>query len=194
MRWQRSTLALAVAGALVLPPAVMAQQSPARSESGRPAAKDGELAQSDRKFMMETAQGNLAEVELGKLASEKASSDGVKDFGKRMADDHGKATTELKELASKKGVTLPTDLDQKHRQLRDRLARLSGAEFDRAYVDEMVKDHKKDVSTFKREANRAKDADVKAWAGKTLPTLEEHLKQVQQLQAQVKGAGSRAAR
>ena len=100
---------------------------------------------------------------------------------------------ELKNLAQQKGVTLPSDLDPKHRQLRDRLAKLSGAGFDRAYVNEMVRDHQKDVSEFKKEAARAKDPDLKAWADKTLPTLEDHLKQVQQVQAQVKSA-PRAAR
>src|SRR2546425_252435 len=90
-------------------------------------------------------------------------------------------------------LTLPTDLDPKHRQLRDRLAKLTGADFDRAYANEMVKDHKKDVADFKREAKGAKDPDLKAWAGKTLPTLEDHLKAAQDVQAQVKSA-PRAAR
>ena len=79
----------------------------------------------------------------------------------------------------------------KHRQLQERLSKLSGAAFDRAYVEEMVKDHRKDVSEFRREAAQARDADLKAWAGKTLPTIEDHFKQVQQLQAQVKGRAAR---
>jgi putative membrane protein len=110
-----------------------------------------------------------------------------------MVDDHGKAQEELKGLADSKQVTLPTDLDPKHRQLRDRLAKLKGADFDRAYANEMVSEHKKDVAEFKREAKSAKDPDVKNWAGKTLPTLEDHLKQAQDMQAAVKGA-PRAAR
>jgi putative membrane protein len=110
-----------------------------------------------------------------------------------MVDDHGKASTELKALADKKGLSVPADLDSKHAQLRDRLAKLNGADFDKAYANEMVKDHKKDVADFKREAKGAKDADLKAWAEQTLPTLEDHLKQAQDMQAQVKGA-PRAAR
>jgi putative membrane protein len=195
MRIHRTVLALAVAAGLVVPPAVMAQQAPkpeSRPAAGKEQGKGG-LAQSDRKFMMEAARGGMAEVELGKLAAEKGSSDAVKQFGQRLADDHSKAATELKQLAEQKGMTLPSNLDAKHKQLRDRLAKLSGAEFDRAYVSEMVKDHKKDVADFKREASAAKDGDLKNWAGKTLPTLEDHLKQAQQLQAQVKSA-PRAAR
>jgi putative membrane protein len=195
MRLDRTALALAVAAALALPPAVMAQQAP-KPESKPAQAKDqnkGGLASGDRRFVMDAAHGNTAEVELGKLAAEKGSSDAVKQFGKRMTDDHAKANAELKEFAEKKGLTLPADLDPKHRQLRDRLAKLNGADFDRAYANEMVNDHKKDVAEFKREAKSAKDPDLKAWASKTLPTLEDHLKQAQDMQTQVKSA-PRAAR
>ena len=79
------------------------------------------------------------------------------------------------------------DLDAKQKKLHDRLSKLSGAEFDRTYVDEMVKDHRKDVKEFQREAEKAKDPDVKSWASKTLPTLQDHLKQIEGLQAQMKG-------
>lgn len=194
MRLEHTAIALAVVAALALPPAVMAQQpeKPAKQTQAKEQGKGG-LASSDRKFVMEAAHGGMAEVELGKMAAEKGSSDAVKQFGKRMADDHGKASDELKQFAQQKGITLPTDLDSKHRQLRDRLAKLNGADFDRAYANEMVKDHKKDVADFKREANGAKDPDLKSWAGKTLPTLEDHLKQAQDMQAQVKSA-PRAAR
>lgn len=196
MRLERTAIALAVAIALAAPPAVMAQQA-----SDKPAAKTqkqadqdkGGLASTERKFVMDAAHGGMAEVELGKMAAEKGSSDAVKQFGKRMADDHAKAADELKQLAQQKGMTLPTDIDAKHKQLRDRLAKLNGAEFDKAYANEMVKDHKKDVADFKREAQRTKDPDLKTWAGKTLPTLEDHLKQAQDMQAQVKSA-PRAAR
>src|SRR5437773_4354199 len=198
MRPDRTVLALAVAAALALPPAVMAQQpapaqaQPAPAQAQKDQGKGG-MAPADRKFVMEAARGGLAEVELGKLAAEKGSADAVKQFGKRMADDHAKAAAELKDFADKKGMTLPADLDPKHKQLRDRLAKLTGADFDRAYANEMVKDHKKDVADFKREAKGAKDPDLKAWAGKTLPTLEDHLKAAQDVQAQVKSA-PRAAR
>jgi putative membrane protein len=179
MRLHRTALALAVVAALALPAGVLAQPKDQNKAS---------MAAADRKFVTTAAQGGMAEVELGKMAAEKGASDAVKQFGKRMADDHGKASDELKQLAQQKGLTLPTDLDSKHKQLRDRLAKLNGADFDKAYASEMVKDHKKDVADFKREANGAKDPDVKAWAGKTLPTLEEHLKQAQDMEGQVRTA------
>jgi putative membrane protein len=133
----------------------------------------------DHEFVMEAARGGLAEVELGKLASDKASSDQVKQFGQRMVTDHGKANDELKEIAEKKNITLPTDLSAKDKSTHDRLSKLSGAAFDRAYMQEMVSDHRKDVNEFRRESQSGKDPDVKAWAAKTLPTLEEHLKLAQ---------------
>jgi len=126
-------------------------------------------------FMHEAAIGGLAEVELGRLASEKASSDEVKQFGQRMVTDHGKANTELKTLAAKKGVTLPTDLDAKHKQTVEKLSKLSGAAFDRAYMDEMRKDHKKDVSEFREQSMSGSDPEIKSWAAATLPTLQEHM-------------------
>jgi putative membrane protein len=147
----------------------------------------------DKKFVMEALKGGLAEVELGKLASEKASHDSVKQFGKRMADDHQKAADELKQLASQKGVALPTSLDRGHQRLYDRLSKLNGADFDRAYMKEMVKDHDRDVKAFQKEADSGKDSDLKAWAAKTLPTLKEHQQQAKQVHASVQGKGSPAA-
>ncbi len=167
-------------------------KAPAKKSADKSAdkggAQNGKLASGDRKFVMDAAKGGLAEVELGKLASEKASNDGVKQFGKRMADDHAKANEELVKLAQDKGVTPPAALDGKHAKLRDRLAKLSGADFDRAYVDEMVRDHRKDVKDFRTAADKGKDPDVKSFASKSLPTLQEHLKEVEGLQSQVKAA------
>jgi putative membrane protein len=184
MRTHRTLIALLAAAVLAVPSIAAAQAPKVKADD------TATLAESDRKFVMEAARGGVAEVELGKLASERASSDAVKQFGQRMVTDHGAANEALKDLAGTKGVALPTDLDPKHRKLRDRLAKLSGAAFDRAYVDEMVKDHRKDVADFRREAGRARDADLKTWAGKTLPTLEDHLKQVQSLQTQLKARGA----
>jgi putative membrane protein len=141
-----------------------------------PAAK----GTADQHFVMEAAMGGMAEVELGKLATEKGTSSEVKSFGQRMVDDHGKAGDELKSLAQTKGVTLPSELDAKHKALRDRLSKLSGASFDRAYMSAMLSDHQEDVAAFRTESRTGKDADVKAWATKTLPTLNEHLKLAQE--------------
>ena len=127
---------------------------------------------------MEAAQGGMAEVELGQLATQKASSDAVKQFGQRMVTDHGKANDELKTLAQSKSIMLPTDIG-KHKATKDKLEKLSGAAFDRAYMQEMLNDHRKDVSDFRKESQSGKDPDVKAWAARTLPTLEEHLQMAQ---------------
>src|SRR6185437_11610509 len=125
-------------------------------------------------FVMKAAGGGMAEVELGRLATEKASSPDVKQFGQRMIDDHGKANDELKGLATRKNITLPAAPDAKHKATQDRLSKLSGTAFDRAYMADMVADHNADVAEFMHASKMAKDPDVKAWAAKTLPTLQEH--------------------
>jgi putative membrane protein len=122
------------------------------------------------------------------MAQQKASSDQVKQFGARMVDDHSKANDELKQIASAKGITLPTDLDAKHKAKMDKMQKLSGAQFDRAYMDDMLSDHKHDVADFKKEASSGKDSELKAFAAKTLPTLEDHLKMAQSTHAAVKGS------
>jgi len=130
----------------------------------------------DQKFVMDTAKGGIAEVELGKLAMEKAASAEVKQFAQRMVDDHGKANDELKTIAQSKNITLPTSVDPDQRALHDRLSKLSGQAFDRAYMQAMVADHRKGVSAFRTEAMSGKDPEFKAFASKTLPTLEDHMK------------------
>ena len=140
------------------------------------------LSSSDQKFMMEAAMGGMEEVELGRLAATRGSSDAVKQFAQRMVDDHSKANEELMGIASTKGVTLPTALDDKHKADVAKMSQLSGAEFDRAYVKEAgVKDHNKAAKLFQGEADKGKDADVKAFAAKTLPTVQEHLRMAQDL-------------
>lgn len=150
----------------------------------------GALSSSDQKFVNEAAMGGMLEVELGQMAVQKASSDDVKRFGQRMVDDHSKAGDELKQLASQKGFVLPAD-DQKamakEQGVKDKLSKLSGADFDRAYMDMMVKDHVKDVKEFEDASSKAKDADVKAWAAKTLPTLRDHLQMARDVNGKVAG-------
>jgi len=136
----------------------------------------GASAQTSDMFVKEAAIGGMAEVELGKMAKDKGSSDTVKQFGQKMVDDHTKVNDDLKSMAKKKNIDLPSALDAKHQAVVDRLSKLSGAEFDRAYSAEMVKDHQEDVKEFQKEANSATDPDVKSFASSNLPTLEEHLK------------------
>ena len=181
----------AVAAALALAPSAQAQTtqtSPPKAGSAaesRAGSADKKIAGADQKFMMKAASGGKAEVELGRLASERGSSDAVKQFGQRMVTDHGKANKELAQLAQQKGVTLPTGMDANHKKTVDRLSRLSGAEFDRAYSREMQKDHDTDVKEFTNQAKNGKDPDLKSWAAQTLPVLQEHQQQARQLNASV---------
>jgi len=189
---RNSLTGMALVGLLIAVPTVASAQAQPRQETTRE-SKDSKVARGDQHFMKEAAEGGMAEVQMGQLASQRASSDAVKQFGKRMADDHQKAADELKQLASQKGVALPTSLDRGHQRLYDRLSKLNGADFDRAYMKEMVKDHDRDVKAFQKEADAGKDSDVKAWAAKTLPTLKDHQQQAKQVHASVQGKGSAAA-
>jgi putative membrane protein len=143
----------------------------------------------DQAFAMGAATGGLAEVELGKLVADHASSPDVKKFGQRMVDDHGKANEELASILTQKSMTPPTTLKGKEKSTYDRLAKLNGAAFDRAYMSDMVKDHEKDVKEFERESTSGKDPDLKAFAGKTLPTLQDHLKMAREIQSKL-GSGT----
>ena len=145
----------------------------------------------DEAFVMKVAKGGMAEVELGKLAAEKGSNDAVKKFGQRMVDDHGKANDELTTLAKSKNITLPTEIGPEEKALRDRLTKLSGPAFDQAYMKAMVSDHVKDIAEFRTESRSGKDPDVKAWATRTLPTLEEHLKQARDANGAVGTSGKK---
>jgi putative membrane protein len=129
----------------------------------------------DKKFVKDAALGGMAEVELGKLATQKAASDGVKQFGQKMVDDHTKANEQLKEVASKSNITIPDSLDSKHQSRIEKLSKLSGPDFDKAYIKDQVKDHKQDVSEFKSEADNGSDPNIKQFASNTLPILEQHL-------------------
>jgi putative membrane protein len=156
---------------------IAAAQTTQPKAAGQPATHGAASAKApDQVFAHKAAAGGMAEVEMGQLASKNAESPDVKQFGERMVTDHSKANDELKQLAEKQQITLPTTLDPKHKALHDRLAKLNGAAFDKAYMSAMVKDHQEDVAAFQRESKAGKNDELKAWASKTLPTLEEHLK------------------
>jgi putative membrane protein len=147
----------------------------------------------DAHFAKEAARGGMAEVKLGQLAEEKGSNETVKSFGKRMVEDHSKAGDRLKEVASRESITLPTDISAKDQATYDRLAKLNGAAFDRAYARDMVKDHETDVAAFQKETNAGKDDSLKSFASETLPTLQDHLKQAKEMMKTV-GGGTTAAK
>lgn len=159
-------------------------QSATPPTGGAAASGVSSLSHGDKKFIEDAAAGGMAEVEMGKLAEQKAANAQVRQFGSRMVQDHGKAGDELKSLASSKGVQVPAALPKSMQNDVDKLGKLSGADFDKAYMKHMVDDHKHDVSMFEKQSKSGHDSDLKAWAGKTLPTLREH----QQL-AQTTNAG-----
>jgi putative membrane protein len=156
-----------------------ASASPAPQGSSAQASSN--LSAADQEFIKKAAEGGLAEVELGQLAMQKASSREVKSFGQRMVEDHGKASDELKKIAASKGFDLPKKPDAKNKATKDRLGKLSGQQFDSAYMTEMLKDHKDDIAEFRGERKTARDSDVRNFAVKTLPTLESQLKQAEKI-------------
>lgn len=159
--------------------------SPSDTINGQAQATVDPLATA-RKFVKEAAEGSATEVALGKVAQERGSSDAVKEFGKRMVADHSKAAEELKQLAAMVKVEVPSETPKKAKKAQDKLSKLSGADFDRAYAKLMVSDHKEDVKAFQEEARDGAIPPVKNFAAKTLPTLQEHLKLAEELSTSTK--------
>jgi putative membrane protein len=147
----------------------------------------GQFTSKDYSFVTDASRGGMEEVQLGELAKQKAGSPAVRDFGQRMISDHQKANDDLKQIVQKKGALVPASLSHHETSRLDRLQKLSGADFDKAYMSDMVSDHKKDVKEFEKATKNLSDPELKAFAEKTLPTLQEHLTQAQNLEAQLKG-------
>lgn len=148
---------------------------------------------SDQDFVTKAAQGNSAEVELGKIVADKSKNPSVKQFAQMMVKDHSTALNELQELAQTKNLNFNDDLPDDAKALQAKLSSDSGKHLDKDYMDSMVEDHQKDVQEFTEKAQNAKDPDVKQWAGKTLPTLQKHLDKAQQIDARLnkgKAAGA----
>ena len=171
-----------------------AQQAPAGTAPGHMAASEQgqnhKLSVKDKSFAQEAAMGGMAEVELGKLAQQNAQNDDVKQFGARMVQDHSDANQQLMTILTAKDFSVPQQLDEKHRRTMDKLSKMRGAEFDRAYMREMVEDHDTDVKKFRQQAQNGADADLKAFAQKTLPVLEQHQKLAHDLSKSMTAVGS----
>ena len=140
----------------------------------------------DKEFVSKAGMGGLAEVQMGTLGLEKATSADVKAFAQRMVTDHSKGNEELQQIVTAKGLALAAQLDGEHQSALDHLSGLSGAEFDKAYMQHMVADHEQDVAEFQNVSTNAQDADIKGWAAKTLPTLQEHLRLAREVGGKVK--------
>lgn len=188
----RIAMAATLTGLLALAPALLAQStSGSMSSSSKMTTKTttsmstSKLSAADSKFVKEAAVGGMEEVALGQLAAQKASDPDVKNFGQKMVDDHSKANDQLKQVASQKGITIPSALPASKQKEVDQLSKLSGTAFDKKYVSMMVQDHKKDVAEFKKESTKAKDTDVKGFASNTLPTLQDHLKMIEDISAKM---------
>lgn len=138
-----------------------------------------DMSPQDKEFVSNAGMAGLAEVQMGNLAVQNAESADVRAFAQRMVTDHSKSNEELQQFATTKGVALPAELDGDHKSALDHLTSLSGAEFDKAYMQHMVEDHRKAVDLFTTASTGSQDADLKAWAGRTLPTLQQHLQLAQ---------------
>jgi putative membrane protein len=140
----------------------------------------------DDEFAIEAADGGMMEVELGRLAAQKASSAEVKKFAQMMVDDHTKANDELKALAAQKNISLPAAISDDHQEKLKDFQEKSGADFDKDYMDFMVNDHEEDVKAFEKQAENGEDAELKSWAAGKVATLRHHLEMAKATQEVVK--------
>ena len=163
----------------------------------RPNGRTNMQPKSDADFAKEAAQGGEAEVKLGQLAMQNGQSDSVKNFGKKMVDDHIKAGDNLKAAATKSNIDLPAGLSPKDQATYDRLSKLNGSAFDQAYARSMVRDHVQDIAAFRQESASGTDPNIKQFATATLPTLQEHLRDARAMETAVgvqpRNASRRAA-
>jgi putative membrane protein len=137
-------------------------------------------------FLVKAANGGLAEVKLAQLAKDKATNTAVKEFAGMMITDHGGANEKVKQLAAGRNVTLPAEPGADEQKKADELSRKSGADFDKAYTDAMVKGHKETLDMFKNASAKVTDADVKSFIDNTIPVIEHHLQRIQEIKKSLK--------
>lgn len=179
---RKITFMAAVAGvSLLVAGILLGRETPSSKGSQDPAVN----TTTDTQFTREAAGGGMAEVELGQLAQQKGSSEVVKNFGKKMVEDHSQANDKLGSIASEQKIRLAAGLSRQDQATYDRLSSLSGDAFDKAYARDMVSDHVKDVAAFKKEAATGKNDAVRKFAMGTLPTLEMHLKMAREMSRSV---------
>lgn len=140
----------------------------------------------DAEFAVKAADAGLLEVQLGTLALTKASSPQVKQYAQMMVDDHTKANNELTALAQQKNITLPTTLGNENQRRYDNFNEKTGADFDKEYMDQMVKDHRDVIDDFEEQAEDGNDADLKSWASSKLTGLRHHLEEAERIQETLK--------
>ena len=178
-------LALPAAGVLAADEQKPAQQQSSEQQSEQPsdaAIQRAKLSEQDREFLVKAAQGGMLEVEAARLAQERAKSAEVKEFARTLLKDHQAANQKLQRIATDKGIALPKELDAKHKEELKKLSDAEGEDFDRQFIQHMVlKDHKKHVSMFEKQARDGKDAQLKSFAEQTVPTLRKHLSMAQKI-------------
>jgi putative membrane protein len=165
---------------------------PAAGQEGNPAFMTPDTGpkqpnNTDRVFVHAAVIGGMAEVELGKLAEQKGENDAVKEFARRMVEDHGKANDQLSGLAKEDGIPVPEKLDQEHQAMQERLKAASGADFDLAYLAGQVADHQKTAQLLEHEIGSGQDVELKSFASETLPVVLQHLRGAQDIQAELTG-------
>jgi putative membrane protein len=153
------------------------------AEEKGPESSPPKFSSADETFMMSAAQAGMVEVKLGELAAKKATQENIKQFGAAMVTDHSKANKELQAIAAKNGVTLPAKLDTLHKSTVDKFGKLSGEQFDKAYVAEMIKDHEKVAAEFEKASKTAQNLELKSFAATTLPVIKTHLKHIKNIAA-----------
>lgn len=160
---------------------ILLSQSPAYCQS----------PSSDQEFVTQAAGGGMLEVKLGELAEKSASSPEIRDFGKMMIRDHSAVNDELKALAGKKKLKIPTGLAKAMQQQYDSLARMQGEKFDMLYMNMMIASHEQTIGLFQTESNKGQDAELKKWADSKIPALKHHLEMAEQLFKTSPGATKR---
>ena len=191
-RWTQTMLGIGLAVTIVACDN-RADENAARPDSGAPVGTAGAGSNADRDFIQDQLEDGHAEVMLGQVAAERASHPQVKEFAQMMVREHQTAGEELRQLATAASVqvTPPAqDLDGDHKDLHEELAKLSGLEFDRKYMDAMVEEHEEAVNEVEKKAE-SENAEVRRWAAKTLPKLRQHLEQAKQLKETLENAGTR---
>jgi len=153
-----------------------------KTSTGSSGGTVSSLNREDKQFFIAAAKANESEINAARLAVDQATDGNVKSFANRMLTDHGQVDQELKQLALRKGVALPNPASNPPTELSS----VAGRDFDRAFINQMVRDHGKAVSDFQSAATNAKDPDLRAWAAKTLPTLQEHLAAARRIQSNLR--------
>lgn len=140
------------------------------------------LASQDASFIRDAAQANLAAIQLGRLAEQKGASPSVKQMGQSMVQDHTQLNSQLQQIATRKGITLPASPSTDQQNTLNQLSGLSGQQFDQAFQKQVIQEHQQELTKFQAEASQGQDPDLKAFAQKAVPGLQQHLNMAQSMQ------------